>query len=77
MTQMVPAATSVGRKPWISRQFAGLEFAVESEAIFVGFVYATGMAKMQKKPWEIQSGVVHLVSFFASALYLVIEFSLG
>ena len=50
MTQMVPAATSVGRKPWISRQFAGLEFAVESEAIFVGFVYATGMAKMQKKP---------------------------
>ena len=50
MTQMALAATSVGRKPWISRQFAGLEFAVESEAIFVGFVYATGMAKMQKKP---------------------------
>ena len=50
MTQMALAATSVDRKPWISRQFAGLGFAVESEAIFVGFVYATGMAKMQKKP---------------------------
>ena len=77
MTQMALAATSADRKPWISRQFAGLGFAVEWEAIFVGFVYATGMAKMQKKPWEIQSGVVHLVSFFASMLYLVIEFSLG